>query len=74
MPVTKFRSVADMPAPLSDSGKDLIARIRALWNRAFLLSPPDIPRGVQRFSSIEEANRARLARLTSRLRRNAFDA
>ena len=68
MPVTKYRSVADMPRPRSGRDESLVLRIRALWNRAFLLSPPAFPRGVRRFRSIEEANAARAEATRDRMR------
>ena len=68
MPVQKFRSAAEMPRPPRATGPELEARIRALWNRAFLLSPPDYVRGVQRFRSIEEANEEREQRTIARMR------
>jgi len=71
MPVTKYRSVADMPrAPLLDSG-ELAPRIRAVWNRAFRFCPPAMPYGVSRFSTIEDANEARKHRTIERMRKSA---
>ena len=70
MPVTKYRSVADMPRPerITDPAS-LIARIRAVWGRAALLAPPPVvPRGVTRFRSIEEANLARTELTMQRMR------
>jgi hypothetical protein len=71
IPVSKYRSVAEMPAPARASGSDLVARIRSLWRRSFLLSPPDFARGVQRFRSIEAANQARARATAERLRARA---
>jgi hypothetical protein len=68
MPVTKYRSVADMPRPVSATDESLPSRIRALWKRAFLLSPPAFPRGVTRFHSIEKANDARMQVTVQRMR------
>ena len=59
MPVSKYRSVADMPPAAPAVASSLVARIRTLWRRAFLLSPPSIPRGVARFRDMSEANDAR---------------
>jgi hypothetical protein len=59
MPVSRYRSVADMPRPEPATSSELAVRIRVLWNRAFLLSRPSFPRGVARFRSVEEANAAR---------------
>jgi hypothetical protein len=71
MPVYKYRSVEDMPAPSQVSAADLEARIRVLWHRAFLLSPPSFPRGVLRFRSIEEANERRARDTAERMKRRA---
>jgi hypothetical protein len=71
MPIHKFRSVNDMPRPTEHAGIALSERIRTLWNRAFLLSPPSFGRGVTRFTSIEAANDARTAETTERMRRAA---
>lgn len=59
MPVWKFRSVEEMPRPERVTGAALHERVRDVWRRAFLLSPPAFPRGVQRFRSVDEANVAR---------------
>lgn len=59
MSVQRYRSVADMPPPERPTEDSLALRIRTLWNRAFLLSPPDFARGVTRFRTIEAANAAR---------------
>lgn len=71
MPVTKFKSVSDMPRPSRADGADLIERIDAVWSRAFELLPPEFPRGVMRFRSIDDANRARAASVAERMRRRA---
>ena len=70
MPVLKYRRVEDMP-PMAAETADLEARIRALWNRALLLSPPDFARGVTRFRTIEEANERRATDTAQRMRRRA---
>jgi hypothetical protein len=72
MPVFKYRSVAEMPPP-PVSTADLTVRIRTAWRRAFLLCPPAIPRGVQRFRTPEESNEARLELLSERMRRTVKD-
>jgi hypothetical protein len=59
MPVTKYRSISDMPRPGPRSGEELAKRIRAVWRRSQILCPATIRPGVFRFSSIEEANAAR---------------
>jgi hypothetical protein len=74
MPVDRFKSVTDMPGLVRFDGPDLIDRIRALWNRAFALSPPDFPRGISRFTCIEDANQARYDHLVARMRRTASHA
>ena len=71
MPVTKYRSVADMPRPAAAASGDLAARIRAVWNRAFGICPPCPPRGVTRYSSIEMSNQARLRSTVERMRKTA---
>ena len=68
MPVSKYRSVADMPAPAIPSASALVARIRALWQRSFLLAPPSFPRGVARFRDQAEANDARAQATLRRMR------
>ena len=69
MPVEKFRSVEQMPRLEPADGTDLIERIRTLWNRAFLLSPPTFTRGVTRFASMQHANEAREKLIRERMRR-----
>lgn len=67
MPVSRYRSVADMPAP-GRNQDDLLTRIRTVWNRAFALTPPVPPRGVCRFATMDEANAAREAAVIGRMR------
>lgn len=71
MTVSKYRAVDDMPRPGIVSAHALVDRIRALWNRSFLLSPPDFPRGVTRFRSIEQAQAARVQVTLRRMRSRA---
>lgn len=71
MPVFKYRSPGEMPAPERVSGPDLPARIRALWARSFLLCPPISRRGVRRFRSIEEANEDRMRATLERMRQRS---
>jgi hypothetical protein len=61
VPVRKFRSVESMPSALLEDhpSTTTIARIRALWLRAWRFSPQRYPRGVFRFRSLTEAQRAR---------------
>lgn len=76
MPTFKYRSVEEMPRTVRVADAELAGRIRALWNRSFLFSPPEMPRGVQRFRTIEEANAARdqTTRERMRSRRDQFAA
>lgn len=71
MSVRKYRSVADMPRVERAEPHELVARIRAVWRRAHLLCPPNPPRGVQRFSSIEQADEARTRATLARMRATA---
>ncbi|HEX7477496.1 MAG TPA: hypothetical protein VF331_06795 [Polyangiales bacterium] len=71
MSIQKYKSVSDMPPPPAAPGQDLADRIRTLWNRAFLLSPPHFVRGVTRFTSTEEADAMRAANEVERMRRSA---
>ena len=48
---------------------DLGSHIRALWAFSVRLAPRQIPRGVRRFRSIEEANREREQWVTLRVQR-----
>jgi hypothetical protein len=68
MPVSKFRSIEDMPAPAEVTGDELVRRIRALWARAFTLARPLEFRGVTRYSSIEQASEARTRATIDRMR------
>lgn len=70
MPVTKYRSVAEMPRPARVSAPDaLLARMRAVWSRAARLAPPPpVRRGVTRFRTMEEANRSREEHTLERMR------
>lgn len=71
MPVTKYRSVVEMPPPPPATERDLAARIRAVWNRAFLFCPSRPRRGVTRFASIERASEARTQATLERMREAA---
>lgn len=68
MPVHKYRSVDEMPRPTRCREAELEARMRAVWTRAFLLSPPSFPRGVRFFRNMEEANEARFRDTERRMR------
>lgn len=69
MTVERYRDASEMPPPPRAAGADLARRIAAAWERAQLGGPLDIPRGVQKFSDIEEAQAARESRTIARLRR-----
>ncbi len=69
MSVSKYRSVADMPPAAFPVEVSIVDRIRALWRRAFLLSPPSFPRGVERFRDMTEANDARSRATRERMAR-----
>lgn len=71
MPVYKYRRAEDIPSLERSSEAELATRIRRLWRRAFLLSPPSFRRGVIRFRTIEEANADRLRATRERMRRTA---
>jgi hypothetical protein len=59
MPVRKYRDLDEARRDLWIAPGDpgLAARIRRLWAFAARLAPPDVPRGVRKFRSIEEANK-----------------
>ena len=61
MPVQKFRDFEDARRALwlPSGHKDLIRRIKGLWAFSSRLVPRQIPRGVRKFRSIEEANQDR---------------
>ena len=59
MPIYKYRSVEDMPPVPRADPEDLLERIRAVWNRAALLTGLGYPPGLYRFRSLEEAQAAR---------------
>ena len=66
MPVLKFRSVEEMPPPSWCDQVDApcIDRIRKLWRRSALFSPRNLPKGVIKYRSIEEAQTDRERWLT----------
>jgi len=61
LPVTRYRSVEEMPRswrdPLDPGNLGLVARMMALYRS--LAGTASGPRGVQRFRSLEEANASR---------------
>ncbi len=69
MPVSKYRDVAEMPPPPRLSSSNLGAQIRAVWERAHLISPPEIVPGVVRFRTIEQSNEARETATLKQMRR-----
>jgi hypothetical protein len=69
MSLRKYHSVSEMPRPTDGGNSSLPVRIRELWRRAFLLSPPRYKKGVRRFRSIEEADAARAADRAEYMRR-----
>jgi hypothetical protein len=68
MPVSKFRSIEDMPTRVEVTSDQLVVRIRALWARAFALARPLDFRGVTRYASIEQASDARTRATLERMR------
>lgn len=59
MSLQKFRRVEDMPRPPRVTDVPLDVRIAAAWERAQAAGRLELPRGVQRFRSLEEAQAAR---------------
>ena len=60
MPVAKFRSVDEMPDPVSvEKGSEAQwQRIARVWRRAALLASRTRPPGVRRFRSVADRDRA----------------
>lgn len=67
--IERFRSAFDMPRPPLCPRSDRLARMAAVWKRAHLASPPDPPRGVQKFRSLADARAARLQKTKERVQR-----
>jgi hypothetical protein len=61
MPIQKFTSLDEARRALwaSPGQPDLLTRIEALWTFSLRLVPRQIPRGVRKFRSLEEANQER---------------
>ncbi len=61
MPVQKFRSLDEARDALWGDPRDptYLRRVAWLWRFAEEVAPRRFPRGVHRYRSIEEANRAR---------------
>jgi hypothetical protein len=68
MPVTKFRSIEDVPTLGAVAEGQLPERMRALWARTFMFARPLDFRGVNRYSSIEQAFEARSRATVERMR------
>jgi len=60
-----------VPRPAVVPAEERAARIRALWNRSFLLTRPTLPRGVTRFRDIEAAGEARYRATMQRMKATA---
>lgn len=71
MPVQKFRTFEEARRALwrKSSDPELPMIIRALWRRSALFAPPVARPGVQKFRSVEEANRERDQVTTDRIAR-----
>jgi len=69
MAVERYRDVSEMPRPPRPAPEQLLAAIAAVWERAHLRLRPDVPRGVSRFRTLEEAQAARQAWERERARR-----
>lgn len=61
MPIQKFKDLDEARRALQETPRqpDLFARIEALWTFSMRLVPRQIPRGVRKFRSLEEANQER---------------
>lgn len=69
MPIQKFRTLDAARRALWQSPRSpsLVSHIKALWAFSSRLVPRQIPRGVRKFRSIEEANREREQWVTRRV-------
>ena len=73
MPVRKFRSVEDMKPTWRKPGDPMLYRaIASVWELARRTNPRRFPRGVYRYRSIEEMDRARDSSLAEHLARRAI--
>lgn len=60
MPVEKFRSIEEMnKAPVRESGEPHLERFLRHCARYWAIAPKRYPRGVFKFRTIEEAQKAR---------------
>lgn len=66
MPVQKFRSIEEMNKahPINSSEPDSFERFLRLCARYWAIAPKRYPRGVFKFRTIEEAQRARAKHTT----------
>ena len=70
MTVRRYRGVEEMPPVPRVTGKDLVHRIRAAWARAFRLAGGVFHApGVQKFTDLEAAQRARQEAIRERMLR-----
>lgn len=68
MAIERYRDVAELPAPPRPAAARLLRAMAAVWERAHLRVSPDVPRGVARFRTLEEAQADRLTRVRARAR------
>jgi hypothetical protein len=71
MPLTKYRSIDEVPGTTTVAAGSIPARLRAIWRRTFAFSPSLRPRGVRRFRDVEAANAARNSNTLERMRTSA---
>lgn len=69
MPVDRYRDVSEMPPPPRPPAEQLLQAIAAVWERAHISLPPEVPRGVHKYTSIEASQRHRRAWELDRIRR-----
>ncbi|MCK5799008.1 MAG: hypothetical protein KAI47_17570 [Deltaproteobacteria bacterium] len=67
--VDRYRDIGEMPRMPRLSGEALLEAMREMWARAHLRGGPEIPRGVTRFRSLDEAQEARRVALRRHVRR-----
>jgi hypothetical protein len=68
MSVSRYRDASEMPPPPRPSGKELLRAMAAAWEQAHISLPPDIPRGLYRYPSLQAAQRDRQRREIERIR------
>jgi hypothetical protein len=69
MPVDRYRDVGDMPPPARLSGNELLQAMAAVWEQAHISLPPDFPRGLFKYPSLQAAQDDRHQREMERVRR-----